>query len=160
VRSGHAGQMCQSCVTFHYKRRPSAPASSSSSQQAAAPAVLMVLLLLLLPCGSLAAGPPPPPPHHDVHVDIDMDAKAQPFPHHFERCVGSGHGALTMREDWRQHVAMARRDLGIERVRFHGILDDDMSVSFSANETGFVNIDSTCDFLVSHNMSMVMELGG
>ena len=46
-----------------------------------------------------------------------------------------GHGALTMREDWRQHVAMAHRDLGIQRVRFHGILDDDMSVSFSANET-------------------------
>eukprot|EP01052_Picozoa_sp_SAG31_P018201 SAG31_NODE_1279_length_9036_cov_1.858454_8_plen_107_part_00 len=77
------------------------------------------------------------------------------FPHHFERCVGSGHGALTLRADWRQHVAMAHRDLGIQRVRFHGILDDDMSVSFSANETGFVNIDSTCDFLVLHNMSMV-----
>jgi len=54
---------------------------------------------------------------------------------------------------------MAHADLGIQRVRFHGILDDDMSVSFSPNETGFVNIDSTCDFLVEHNMSMVMELG-
>jgi hypothetical protein len=34
-----------------------------------------------------------------------------------------------------------------------------MSVSFAPNETGFVNIDSTCDFLVKNNMSMVMELG-
>ena len=34
-----------------------------------------------------------------------------------------------------------------------------MSVSFSANETGFINIDSICDFLIEHNMSMVMELG-
>lgn len=86
-----------------------------------------------------------------------------------------------------QHVAMAHKDLGIERVRFHGILDDDMSVSFgecgfvtfdtatmphvflphftlhitlqAPNETGFVNIDSTCDFLIRNNMSMIMELG-
>ena len=102
--------------------------------------------LLLLPPSSLAA----------VEVGIDV-RESSAFPHYFERCVGSGHGALTLREDWRHHIAMARRDLGIERVRFHGILDDDMSVSFSPNETGFVNIDSTCDFLVGHNMSMVRE---
>jgi hypothetical protein len=83
----------------------------------------------------------------------------QPLVHHWSRCVGSGHAALTLREDWRQHVAMAHRDLGVERVRFHGILDADMSVSFSPNETGFTNIDSVCDFLLEHNMSMVMELG-
>ena len=59
-----------------------------------------------------------------INVDIDLDRTHLPFPHYFERCVGSGHGALTMREDWRNHVAMAHKDLGIERVRFHGILDD------------------------------------
>jgi len=94
-----------------------------------------------------------------VEIDLTAGGATAPFPHYFERCVGSGHGALTMREDWRQHVAMAHADLGIQRVRFHGILDDDMSVSFSANETGFINVDSTCDFLVERNMSMVMELG-
>ena len=50
-------------------------------------------------------------------VDVRIDAsKADPFAHYWERCVGSGHGALTLREDWRQHVAMARKDLGIQRV--------------------------------------------
>jgi xylan 1,4-beta-xylosidase len=107
--------------------------------------------------GNLSCCAPPSPP---IGFAIDLAAgKASPFPHYWERCVGSGHGALTMREDWRQHVAMAHHDIGIQRVRFHGILDDDMSVSFSANETGFVNVDSTCDFLLKHNMSMVMELG-
>jgi hypothetical protein len=94
----------------------------------------------------------------DVAIDLS-DSSRIDFPHYFERCVGSGHGALTLREDWRQHVDMAHKDLGIQRVRFHGILDDDMSVSFSPNETGFVNIDSICDWLVQRNMSMVMELG-
>jgi xylan 1,4-beta-xylosidase len=93
-----------------------------------------------------------------IDVAIDLSSRTK-FPHYFERCVGSGHGALTLREDWRQHVDMAHNDLGIQRVRFHGILDDDMSVSFSPNETGFVNIDSICDWLVQRNMSMVMELG-
>jgi len=102
-------------------------------------------------CALLAVLLPASP---SVEVGIDL-AKSSAFPHYFERCVGSGHGALTLRSDWRSHVAMARRDLGIERVRFHGILDDDMSVSFSPNETGFVNIDSVCDFLIEHNMSMV-----
>ena len=106
--------------------------------------------------GNLSCCAPPSPP---IAFAIDLAGKASAFPHYWERCVGSGHGALTMREDWRQHVAMAHDDLGIQRVRFHGILDDDMSVSFSANETGFVNVDSTCDFLLKHNMSMVMELG-
>ena len=92
-------------------------------------------------------------------VSVSLTLPGAPFPHYWERCIGSGHGALTLREDWRRHVAMAHADLGIQRVRFHGILDDDMSVSFSPNETGFVNVDSTCDFLVAHNMSMVMELG-
>ena len=126
----------------------------------------MVLLQLLRPGSSSAQGARPPSPPIGFKIDLAAAAAAKggsphgsPFPHYWERCVGSGHGALTMREDWRQHVAMAHRDLGIQRVRFHGILDDDMSVSFAANETGFVNVDSTCDFLIQHNMSMVMELG-
>ena len=106
----------------------------------------LILVLLLRTTMGLSAGSQP------VQVNIDLATPAAPFPHYFERCVGSGHGALTVREDWRQHVAMAHADLGIQRVRFHGILDDDMSVSFAPNETGFVNIDSTCDWLVQHNM--------
>jgi xylan 1,4-beta-xylosidase len=108
--------------------------------------------------GNLNCCTSPAPPSPPVGFAIDL-TKHEPLVHHWERCVGSGHGALTLREDWRKHVRMARQDLGIERVRFHGILDDDMSVSFSETETGFVNIDSTCDFLVANNMSMVMELG-
>ena len=221
--------------------------------------------------GNLSCTPPPPtppppqpPPSPPLSVAIDL-TKSEPLPHYWERCVGSGHGALTLREDWRLQVVMAREDIGFQRVRFHGavhccvslspgrrpssvasvhlqlgwclgvrffgggwgmearrhearrhgcvglnaprlcsllsalcsllsalcslrslvlapalsraralslslsvcagtlfhtgILDDDMSVSFSANETGFVNVDSTCDFLVDNNMSMVMELG-
>ena len=41
-------------------------------------------------------------------------SSAQPFTHFFETCVGSGHMSLTLREDWRQHIRMAARDLGVK----------------------------------------------
>ena len=39
---------------------------------------------------------------------------------------GSGHAALTVREDWQTHLKQAVRDLGLAGVRYHGIFDDDM----------------------------------
>ena len=40
--------------------------------------------------------------------------------------MGSGHAALSLRTDWQRQLAQARQDLGVKRVRFHGILDDDI----------------------------------
>lgn len=56
-------------------------------------------------------------------------APTEQFSHFFETCVGSGHMSLTLREDWRNHIRMAARDLGVKHIRGHGLLDDDMSVS-------------------------------
>ncbi len=83
---------------------------------------------------------------------------AQNFTHFFEACVGSGHMSLTLREDWRTHVRMASRDLGVQRIRGHGLLDDDMSVSYSRGQNSFYNIDSLIDFLGSVQMRPLFEL--
>lgn len=72
--------------------------------------------------------------------------------------LGSGHAALTLREDWRNQVRMARKDLGLEMVRFHGLLDDDMSISLSRGVHSWLNLDSTIDFLVGQGMRSVIEL--
>ena len=34
-------------------------------------------------------------------VSVSLTLPGAPFPHYWERCIGSGHGALTLREDWR-----------------------------------------------------------
>ena len=34
--------------------------------------------------------------------------------------------------DWREHLTKVRRDLGVKRTRFHGLLDDDFSISLGA----------------------------
>ena len=44
------------------------------------------------------------------------------------RCFGSSHAATAMRADWQRELTAVQKDLGVEYVRFHGLLDDDMSV--------------------------------
>eukprot|EP01051_Picozoa_sp_SAG22_P029317 SAG22_NODE_10804_length_515_cov_0.985577_1_plen_106_part_01 len=56
------------------------------------------------------------------------------FAHHWEECVGSGHASLTLRADWRAHLTRARKDLGVKRTRFHGLFDDDFSMSLGADK--------------------------
>jgi hypothetical protein len=63
-----------------------------------------------------------------VNFSIDLRAPTHPFPHYWETCVGSGHAALALREDYRRHLKLAHDELGFKYVRFHGLLTDDMSV--------------------------------
>jgi hypothetical protein len=100
--------------------------------------------------------------HADVpsaSIALDPHGPAAPLPHLWSACLGSGHAALTLREDWRQQVRQARHDLGVEAVRFHGILNDEMSTSLGPGRNSFVNVDSIVDFLLSQNMHAVWELG-
>ena len=91
-------------------------------------------------------------------INTSADAATTPFTHFFEESVGSGHMSLTLREDWRGHLRMARRDLGVRRIRGHGLLDDDMSVSMSRGKNSFYNVDSLIDFLISIGMRPILEL--
>ena len=85
-------------------------------------------------------------------VGMGSTVATQPFSHFFETCVGSGHMSLTLREDWRNHLRMSARDLGVKHIRGHGLLDDDMSVSFAYGKHAFYNIDSLVDVLLSVGM--------
>ena len=93
-----------------------------------------------------------------------LEAPAAPptrFTHFFEESVGSGHMALTARADWREHLAMAARDLGVKRIRGHGLLDDDMEVVISPPPRArynFSKIDSSWEFLLSKGVTPIVEL--
>ena len=101
---------------------------------------------------------------------IDPHAAGSPFPHYWEHCVGSCHAVMGLRADWRRQLESCHRDLGFQYVRFHGLLDDAMSVcvregsAFGADSGGrlrysFFNIDSIFDFLLSIGMKPFVELG-
>lgn len=57
---------------------------------------------------------------------IGKDRTSKPFTKHWQFCVGSGHARMAMRSDYAKQLKRAHKELGIERVRFHGIFCDDM----------------------------------
>lgn len=66
-----------------------------------------------------------------------------------------------LRADWREMMTRTRRELGFEFVRFHGLLDDDMSTYTVINgqlQFSFFNVDSIFDFLLSIDMKPLVEL--
>lgn len=98
---------------------------------------------------------------------VDLNGPTTPFPHVWELCVGSDHAAMGLREDWRRQLKQCRDELGFRYVRFHGLLNDDMSVCTSAEwerngvklAYSFFNIDSVFDYLLAIGMKPFVELG-
>lgn len=98
-----------------------------------------------------------------VEFRIDAAKGGTSFPHYWELCVGSCHAIMGTRQDWRQQLEKAHRELGFRYVRFHGLLNDEMSVCLR-NPDGtlrynFFEIDSVFDFLLSIGMRPFIELG-
>eukprot|EP00036_Acanthoecidae_sp_10tr_P004927 CAMPEP_0182928404 /NCGR_PEP_ID=MMETSP0105_2-20130417/15568_1 /TAXON_ID=81532 ORGANISM="Acanthoeca-like sp., Strain 10tr" /NCGR_SAMPLE_ID=MMETSP0105_2 /ASSEMBLY_ACC=CAM_ASM_000205 /LENGTH=645 /DNA_ID=CAMNT_0025066407 /DNA_START=9 /DNA_END=1946 /DNA_ORIENTATION=+ len=95
-------------------------------------------------------------------VEVTVDATAAglaPFEHTWKRSWGSGHAALTLREDWRNHLKLAVKDLGLQGVRYHGLFDDDQGpVVPSPGVYNFTLLDSTWDFLISAGVKPIVEL--
>lgn len=105
-----------------------------------------------------------------VNFQIDAASPGRPFPHYWELCVGSCHAVMGLRADWRAQLEKCRRELGFQYVRFHGLLDDAMSVVVREQKFFqpdapvtlrycFFNIDSIFDFLLSIGMKPFIELG-
>ena len=57
---------------------------------------------------------------------IPANTPAKPFRKHWQFCVGSAHAGMAMRTDYCEQLKQIHDELGIERVRFHGIFSDDM----------------------------------
>ena len=93
-----------------------------------------------------------------ANYTIDLGSATAPFKHAWEECVGSGHASLSLRSDWRQHLTRCQRELGFKRTRFHGLLDDDFSISLGENKNSYVNLDSLIDFHSSIGMVPLFEL--
>ena len=70
---------------------------------------------------------------------------------------GSSHGSTTLRATWRNHFQQTLRDIPFHRVRFHGILDDDMSSYMKGGFSGGLVFD-TLDFFVANGITPTVEL--
>jgi len=96
-----------------------------------------------------------------VLFSSDLGEQTTEFPHFWEHTVGSGHATLALRADWQAQLKQAHDDLGMQHVRFHGILSDDMSTLVGEGATlfySFFNTDQIFDFLLSIGMKPFVEL--
>jgi len=105
-----------------------------------------------------------------IHFQVDTTQAGTPFAHYWEQCVGSCHAVMGLRADWRAQLEKCHHELGFQYVRFHGLLDDAMSVCVRESDPfhpdaatrlryNFFNIDSIFDFLLSIGMKPFIELG-
>lgn len=60
--------------------------------------------------------------------NFDYNGETKQVNKHWQFCVGSGHAALAKRGDYMEQLKRVHDELGMERVRFHGMFDDDMNV--------------------------------
>lgn len=69
-----------------------------------------------------------------MEFTIRADAPRIPHKKHWQFCVGSGHALLALRTDYTRQLKFIHDTLGIERVRFHGIFNDDMRTRTNLSE--------------------------
>lgn len=63
---------------------------------------------------------------------------------HWQFCVGSGQAKLALRADYAKHLKFVHDELGIQRVRFHGIFDDSMQAYMGVDD--FMPIPGASNF--------------
>jgi xylan 1,4-beta-xylosidase len=96
---------------------------------------------------------------------IDLAGPARPFDRYFQRGVGSCHAYLTLREDFREHVRLAQREIGFGGIRFHGIFTEYVGVVHGGDEPdggprlNFQNATKIYEFFVAQGMKPFVELG-
>ncbi len=101
-----------------------------------------------------------------IQYGVHLAEEGRPYPHYWELCVGSCHAATILRADVQEQIRRAHREIGFKYLRFHGLLDDDMSVVIPGGfipgapmQISFFNIDRIFDFLLDAGMKPFVELG-
>lgn len=59
-------------------------------------------------------------------IEIKKETPLVPYKNHWQFCVGSPHATYALRRDYYEQLKQIHEELGIQRVRFHGIFCDDM----------------------------------
>lgn len=102
---------------------------------------------------------------------LDIGAATLPHNKHWQFCVGSCHAPMAHRRDYLEQLKFIRDELGIERVRFHGLFNDDMNVGMSMRqffplpaakrykEISFYQIGKVFDNVLSTGMKPFVEVG-
>jgi xylan 1,4-beta-xylosidase len=95
-------------------------------------------------------------------ITIDANAPAHPFPHFWEQMFGSGRAILSLRDSYRRDLRAVHQITGLEYIRFHGILNDDVGI-YDEDKQGrpiynFSYVDQIYDGLLAADVKPFVEL--
>lgn len=98
-----------------------------------------------------------------VEVSADLNNTDGPLNHIWSKSVGSDRAEITLREQWRKDVKRFNEEGGMERVRFHGILNDEMgvygpSIQNRKKEPNWINVDRVYDGILDLGMKPIVEI--
>lgn len=97
---------------------------------------------------------------HATSYNITVDASKQTAgnPKFWAGAVGTGTASLTLRSDLETHYKIGNREAGFQRVRGHGVLNDDMAIYKGPGSYSWTNFDKYLTSIVSAGMRPVMEM--
>ena len=105
------------------------------------------------------AGAQQPTGNQEQIIVVRPQRTVRPFPHIWEKCVGSDRASVSLRAQWQADLEVVRKEAGIEHVRFHGLLSDEMGVWPSgAREPNFLYVDMVFDAIVERGVKPFVEL--
>lgn len=103
---------------------------------------------------------------------IASSTPVKPNDRYWQFCVGSCHAALALRADYQKQLKQVHDDLGFQRVRFHGLFDDDMHIittlksfmgyipgSAKVKTQSFYHVALVYDTLLDMGIKPFVELG-
>ena len=91
-------------------------------------------------------------------LTVDASKQTTGSPRFWTASVGTGTASLTLRADLQTHYKLVNRELGMQRVRGHGVLNDDIGIYKAAGSYDFTKFDTYLTAIVSAGMRPIMEL--
>ncbi|MDE2302094.1 MAG: hypothetical protein KGK11_05995 [Sphingomonadales bacterium] len=117
-------------------------------------------LPVLVHAPSLRAAAPP----EAIAVTIETRATAGALAHVWEECAGSDRAAISLRESWRHDLDRWTKEIGLKRVRFHGIFNDELGVDVATwlnagkPSPNFHDVFEVYDGLIARGVTPYVEL--
>jgi|GEM_PF-111904 len=91
-------------------------------------------------------------------ITVDASNQTAGNPHFWSACFGTGKAKLALRGDWQTHYKIGNRELGAQRVRGHGILNDEMGLWKGTGSYDWTNLDTYLTAITTAGMRPIMEL--
>jgi xylan 1,4-beta-xylosidase len=91
-------------------------------------------------------------------ITVDASKQTAGNPHFWSAAFGTGTASLTLRTDLQTHYKIGNRELGMQRVRGHGVLSDAIGIYKAAGSYDWTNFDKYLNAIVSAGARPIMEL--